>query len=185
MITQRVGALLASSLLLATLTAAQPPTPSELITELRVHGNYSVPDADVLGLAGVALGDRIDLDGLDAIAERIRASGRFDAVEVRKRYTSLTRTDEVALHIGEAEGAFRPCARAHDAPCDVGGEQRDEGGGVAVFQPCERLRDQRAVAFGLAHSPPPASRRCSSTERRISAACSLSALFERRISRPC
>ncbi|HIE91663.1 MAG TPA: hypothetical protein EYQ83_01875 [Acidobacteria bacterium] len=97
MTTRRVGALLASSLLVAAAALAQPPAPSELITELRVHGNYSVPDADVLGLAGVAPGDRIDLDGLDAIAERIRASGRFDAVEVRKRYTSLTRTDEVAL----------------------------------------------------------------------------------------
>ena len=97
MITRRVGALLASSLLVAGAALAQPPAPLELITELRVHGNYSVPDADVLGLAGVAPGDRIDLHGLAAIAERIRASGRFDAVEVRKRYTSLTRTDEVAL----------------------------------------------------------------------------------------
>ncbi|MEE2965654.1 MAG: BamA/TamA family outer membrane protein [Acidobacteriota bacterium] len=97
MTSRRVGALLASSLLVAAAALAQPPAPLELITELRVHGNYSVPDADVLGLAGVAPGDRIDLDGLVAIAERIRASGRFDAVEVRKRYTSLTRTDEVAL----------------------------------------------------------------------------------------
>ncbi|MDA1093328.1 MAG: BamA/TamA family outer membrane protein [Acidobacteria bacterium] len=84
-------------LCVATPCAAQPPTVSELITELRVHGNYSVPDADVLGLAGVAPGDRLSSDGLETIADRLRASGRFDAVDVRKRYTSLTRTDEVAL----------------------------------------------------------------------------------------
>ena len=94
---RRVACALALVLLVATSSAAQTKTASELITELRVHGNYSVPDADVLGLAGVAPGDRLTEDGADAIAERLRASGRFDAVEVRKRYTSLTRTDEVAL----------------------------------------------------------------------------------------
>jgi hypothetical protein len=97
MSTRRVACALALVLLVATSSAAQTKTASELITELRVHGNYSVPDADVLGLAGVAPGDRLTADGADAIAERLRASGRFDAVEVRKRYTSLTRTDEVAL----------------------------------------------------------------------------------------
>ncbi len=51
----------------------------------------------MVALAGVVLGDRLDPDGLEAIAGRLRASDRFDAVEVRKRYTSLSRTDEVAL----------------------------------------------------------------------------------------
>ena len=68
-----------------------------MVTELRIHGNYSIPDADVIRLAGVAAGDRIEPETLDAIAARLRASDRFEDVEVRKRYTSLTRSDEVAL----------------------------------------------------------------------------------------
>jgi len=84
-------------LLVATCGVAQTDATGELITELRVHGNYSVPDADVLALAGVVPGDRLDPDGLDAVEGRLRASDRFDAVEVRKRYTSLSQTDEVAL----------------------------------------------------------------------------------------
>ena len=94
---RRAAAVLALLLLVAPCSAAQTEPTGELIAELRVHGNYSVPDADVVALAGVVLGDRLDPDGLDAIAGRLRASDRFDAVEVRKRYTSLSRTDEVAL----------------------------------------------------------------------------------------
>jgi len=94
---RRAAAVLALLLLVAPCSVAQMAATGELIAELRVHGNYSVPDADVVALAGVVLGDRLDPDGLDAIAGRLRASDRFDAVEVRKRYTSLSRTDEVAL----------------------------------------------------------------------------------------
>lgn len=94
---RRATAALGLLLLVATCGVAQTDTTGELITELRVHGNYSVPDADVVALAGIVAGDRIGPDGLDAIAGRLRASDRFDAVEVRKRYTSLSRTDEVAL----------------------------------------------------------------------------------------
>jgi outer membrane protein assembly factor BamA len=86
-------------LLVAQSLAAQPATStsSEVVTQLRIHGNYSIPDVDVMRLAGVAVGDRIEPGTLDAIAARLRASHQFEDVEVRKRYTSLTRNDEVAL----------------------------------------------------------------------------------------
>ena len=93
----RAAIVVALTLLAATSVAAQPATSSEVITELRIHGNYSVPDADVIQMVGIAPGDRIGPDTLDTIVARLRASGRFDDVEVRKRYTSLTRSDEVAL----------------------------------------------------------------------------------------
>ena len=77
-----------------------PPSPAagpEVVAELRVHGNHSTPDADILQMAGVALGDPVEPDTLDRIAARLRASGRFESVEVRKRYTSLVRREAVAL----------------------------------------------------------------------------------------
>ena len=92
-----VGIVALLTLLATTSVAAQPATSSEVVTELRIHGNYSVPDADVMQMAGIAPGDRIGPDTLDTIVARLRASERFDDVEVRKRYTSLTRSDEVAL----------------------------------------------------------------------------------------
>ena len=93
----RAAIVVALTLLAATSVAAQPATSSEVITEVRIHGNYSVPDADVIQMVGIAPGDRIGPDTLDTIVARLRASGRFEDVEVRKRYTSLTRSDEVAL----------------------------------------------------------------------------------------
>lgn len=81
---------------------AQPSKPSrpsapEVVAELRVHGNHSIPDAEVLLLAGVEIGDPVGPDTLDRAAARLRASGRFESVEVRKRHTSLARREAVAL----------------------------------------------------------------------------------------
>ncbi len=71
----------------------------ETVVDVRVHGNHSTPDDEVLALAGIAVGDVVDEDALDAVTKRLEASGRFEAVEVRKRYRSLTATDRVALVI--------------------------------------------------------------------------------------
>jgi len=71
----------------------------ELVSEVRIHGNYRTPDADVLALAGVTIGQPVDVAGIDAIAERLRKTGRFRSVEIRKRLRSLTSTDQIALII--------------------------------------------------------------------------------------
>ena len=83
---------------LFTTVFAQAP-PNETVVDLRIHGNHTISDGEVLALAGVAVGDVVDETVVDAIAERLEASGRFDAVEVRKRYRSLTATDRIALII--------------------------------------------------------------------------------------
>ena len=50
-------------------------------------------------IAGVAVGDVVDAAALDAVTRRLEQSGRFESVEVRKRYRSLTATDRIALVI--------------------------------------------------------------------------------------
>ncbi len=77
--------------------ADDDPQPAEIIGEIRVHGNASLNDEDVVQLANVAVGQTLDADALAAIEQRLKASGRFDSVEVRKRYRSLTNTSDVAL----------------------------------------------------------------------------------------
>ena len=81
----------------AQLPASAPAAGPEVVAEVRVHGNHSIPDADILKMAGVAVGDPVEPETLDAIAARLRASSRFESVEVRKRYTSLVRREAVAL----------------------------------------------------------------------------------------
>jgi len=79
--------------------AAAQPVPLEVVAEVRIHGNYRTPDADVLQLAGITAGSPLGVGGIEAVAERLRKSGRFDAVEVRKRYRSLTEAEQVAVII--------------------------------------------------------------------------------------
>jgi outer membrane protein assembly factor BamA len=80
------------------LPSALAQTP-EVVAEVRLHGNYRTPDADVLALAGMTIGQSIDEAGVAAVAERLRKSGRFQSVEIRKRIRSLTATDQVTLII--------------------------------------------------------------------------------------
>jgi outer membrane protein assembly factor BamA len=68
----------------------------ERVAEIRVHGNATLSDDAVIVLAGVAPGAMLDQTGLDAIEKRLRDSGRFDEVQVRKRYRTLE-MDEIAL----------------------------------------------------------------------------------------
>jgi hypothetical protein len=78
-----------------------PPAPvqgaGEIVREVRVHGNAFLTDADVLTLAGVAVGGAIDAGGVEAIRQRLKDSGRFETVDVRKRYRSLADTSDIAL----------------------------------------------------------------------------------------
>jgi outer membrane protein assembly factor BamA len=78
--------------------AAQPAAP-EVVVEVRIHGNYRTPDEDVRRLAGIAPGSPLGAGGIEAVAERLRTSGRFDTVEVRKRYRSLTDAGQIAVII--------------------------------------------------------------------------------------
>lgn len=71
----------------------------EVIAEVRVHGNYRTPDEEVLRIASVSPGAALPAGGTGAVAERLRASGRFEAVDVRKRYRSMTDDSQVALII--------------------------------------------------------------------------------------
>jgi outer membrane protein assembly factor BamA len=54
-----------------------------------VHGNHTTPDADILALSGLAVGDEASDARLETAAERMRASRRFEGVEVRRRFLSI------------------------------------------------------------------------------------------------
>ncbi len=88
-------------------TAAAQAVPSgrpdggalEVLAEVRVHGNYSTPDAEVIRLAGLQVGQPLDSSAVQEAELRLRRSGRFEEVEVRTRYRSLEPGGDVALVI--------------------------------------------------------------------------------------
>ena len=107
---------------------------TETVVEIRIHGNYSIPDDEVVNLVDIALGDVVDSGMLDAVARRLTDSGRFETVEVHKRYRSLTATDQIALVIVVRE---RPRARL---------------GGRLMFLPILRYEEGYGIAYGMRSS---------------------------------
>jgi outer membrane protein assembly factor BamA len=88
--------MIAAAVLWTLICGAGLPGQVETIAEVRVHGNATLADEAVLKLAGVIIGTPLEAGGPEAIEKRLRDSGRFDQVQVRKRYRTLA-MDEVAL----------------------------------------------------------------------------------------
>ena len=75
----------------------EPEQSAETIREIRVHGNASLTDEEVLKLAGIGIGDAVSPESLKTIEDRLKGSDRFETVEVRKRYRSIDDPNDVAL----------------------------------------------------------------------------------------
>jgi outer membrane protein assembly factor BamA len=91
--------MIAAGLLLTLVCGAAPlglQAQVETIAEVRVHGNATLTDEAVLKLAGIAVGSPLDSGGTEAIEKRLKDSGRFDEVQVRKRFRTMA-MDEIAL----------------------------------------------------------------------------------------
>jgi hypothetical protein len=69
----------------------------ETIREVRVHGNHTTPDADILALAGLVVGAPASEEALAGADQRLRESGRFTNIEVRKRFRSLTDSSDILV----------------------------------------------------------------------------------------
>jgi outer membrane protein assembly factor BamA len=71
----------------------------ETIAEIRVHGNHTTPDADVIGLSGLKPGDAATDARLAEAEQALRTSNRFDGVEVRKRFRSIDNPADILIMI--------------------------------------------------------------------------------------
>lgn len=87
----------------------------EIIRDVRVHGNAFLSDEEVIAIASVTLGSPVGPDDLEAVQKRLKDSGRFDMVEVRKRYRSLTDPADVAvvLVVHERPGVTSTASPVH------------------------------------------------------------------------
>jgi outer membrane protein assembly factor BamA len=79
--------LLASLLIAAQLVAAS--TGQETLVEIRIHGNHTTPDQIVLTLAGLVPNQPFNEQMLEDAEQRLIASGRFERVQVLKRFRSI------------------------------------------------------------------------------------------------
>jgi hypothetical protein len=75
----------------------QAQTAPEVISEIRVHGNAYLRDDEVIRLSGISLGQQLGPNGVAEIERKLKTSGFFETVEVRKRYRSLESATDVAI----------------------------------------------------------------------------------------
>ncbi len=89
-----------SAIILALLVCAWPAAAQDQrLAEIRVHGNYHTPDAEVIRIAALTIGQAIAPATVQDARARLQRSGRFAAVDVRVRYRSLDPAADVALVI--------------------------------------------------------------------------------------
>ncbi|MEO7156148.1 MAG: BamA/TamA family outer membrane protein [Vicinamibacterales bacterium] len=86
------------ALALACLVDAQSNSPG-VVGEVRVHGNHTTPDADILGIVSDVVGKPATDALLAELQIKLERSGRFDGVEVRKRFRSIDNPDDILLMI--------------------------------------------------------------------------------------
>ena len=75
----------------------QAPAQPEIVREIRVHGNAAIADAEVLKIAGIAMDSPLAADAVSTIEKRLKDSGWFETVQVRKRYRSISDPTDVAI----------------------------------------------------------------------------------------
>ncbi|HWI19149.1 MAG TPA: BamA/TamA family outer membrane protein [Vicinamibacterales bacterium] len=91
--------LVLAAVLAACASSAAAQTSPGVVGEVRVHGNHTTPDADVLGIVGDVVGKAATDQLIAEVQIRLERSGRFDDVEVRKRYRSIENPDDVLLMV--------------------------------------------------------------------------------------
>jgi outer membrane protein assembly factor BamA len=91
-----------AALFALTLLAAPP---GEHVVDIRVQGNTLTAESDITAMTGVQPGAPFTPDLPGQIAARVKAAGRFERVEVVKRYASIADPSQILLVVIVDEGA--------------------------------------------------------------------------------
>jgi outer membrane protein assembly factor BamA len=76
---------------------------SESVIELRFQGNLSIPDEEMHRMSGVQIGTPVSDHLLEELKSRLLETGRFESVEVARRYRSFGESENVVLMIAVRE----------------------------------------------------------------------------------
>lgn len=86
----------------------QPQAQSkEVIAEVRIHGNQIVADAEVLKISGVVIGTPYTDAILAEVTKRLKDSGKFESIDVLKRFASIEDASRIIVVIIVNEGPVR------------------------------------------------------------------------------
>jgi outer membrane protein assembly factor BamA len=103
-----VACLVAAPMQAAQLQTTGPQAPvREVVVEVRVHGNQIVAGDEVLEIAGVRIGIPFTETLLEEAAKRLKDSGKFETIEVVKRFASIEDASRILVMIIVSEGPVR------------------------------------------------------------------------------
>jgi outer membrane protein assembly factor BamA len=128
------------------------PQPSEVIAEIQVHGNHVTADADVIALAGIAIGAPFTADTIAQAREKLKASGKFEDVDLLKRYASIADPSKITVVIIVNEGAVRVDFEKGPDGEDIAVVRRRSGLGRLMFLPILDAEDGYGLTFGVTAS---------------------------------
>ena len=94
-------------MLTAVLTAGIDSAQSETVAVIQIHGNQVTPDDEIVRLAGIAVGDPFRETTVNDVTARLRSAGRFDQVQVLKRFASIEDPTRITVVIVVDEGPVR------------------------------------------------------------------------------
>ncbi len=139
-------------LLCAWLAGAAPQTvaPGEVIADVRVHGNHVTADADVIALSGLVKGAPVTAETIPAALKRLQSSGKFDDVDVLKRFASIEDPTQIVIMIVVNEGPVR--IELPDGPPRPDMRPRFMKRGLGrnfMYMPIIDKEDGYAVRFGV------------------------------------
>jgi hypothetical protein len=113
-----------------------------VIAELRVHGNHSTPDADIVALSGLAIGQPATDEALAAATSKIVESGRFASVAVRRLERSIDTPDDFMVMLLVEE-------RAGVSPDDLQPSWPERVFSQRMWLPVLRYDEGYGVTYGL------------------------------------
>jgi outer membrane protein assembly factor BamA len=130
--------------------APQAVSPGEVIADIRVHGNHLTEDAEVIRLSGLAKGSSVTDSTIPSALKRLNDSGKFDDVEVLKRFASIEDPTQILIMLIVNEGPVR--IDVPSGPGAVGAKPRIVTRGVLgrlMYMPVIDHEDGYAVRFGV------------------------------------
>jgi outer membrane protein assembly factor BamA len=77
---------------------------AQVVAAIQVHGNTATKDDEVRRLAGIEVGAPVEATTIDEVAARLRATKRFEKVQVLKRFASIADPSQILLVIVVDEG---------------------------------------------------------------------------------
>jgi outer membrane protein assembly factor BamA len=86
---------------------SQTAQSQEIVTGIRVQGNVLTPDDEMRRLTGVDAGAPFTADMPAAVAARLKATHKFESVEVLKRYASISDPSQIVLVVVVNEGPVK------------------------------------------------------------------------------